>query len=142
MDNKEQVPIGQGLFIVPSLASEKPYLIGSKCRSCGVVVFPPRRCCRRCTSRDLEEVALSRRGRLYSFTTIMVKLPGAKLDPPYLVGIVELPEGERIRTLLSGAESASLNIGDEMELVIDVIYEDDLGRQVLGWKFRPVRKGE
>ena len=72
----------------------------------------------------------------------MVKLPGAKLEPPYFVGLVELPEGERIRTLLTDSDPASLRIGDEMEVVIDVVYEDESGREVLGWKFKSVRKGE
>lgn len=138
---KEQIPIGEGLFVIPTSPSEKPYLIGSKCRSCGEVIFPPRYCCRRCSSRNLEEVGLSRRGKLCAFTSILVKLPGAKLKPPYFVGIVELPEGERIRTLLTDSSPASL-IGDEMELVIDVVYKDESGREVLGWKFKPVREGE
>lgn len=139
---REQIPIGEGLFVIPSSPSEKPYLVGSKCRSCGEVVFPPRRCCRRCSSRDLEEVALSRRAKLYSFTCVMVKLPGANLEPPYFIGIVELPEGERIRTLLTESSPASLKIGDEMEVVIDVVYKDELDREVLGWKFKPVKQGE
>lgn len=139
---KEQIPIGEGLFVIPSSPSEKPCLIGSKCRSCGEVIFPPRYCCRRCSSRDLEEVALSRRGKLCSFTSILVKLPGAKLEPPYFVGIVELPEGERIRTLLTNSSPALLKIGDEMELIIDAVYKDESGREVLGWKFKPVREGE
>jgi len=139
---KEQIPMGKGLFMIPSSPSEKPYLIGSKCRSCGEVVFPPRRCCRRCYSMDLEEIALSRRAKLYSFTTILVKLPGTRLEPPYFVGVVELPEGERIRTLLTDSEPASLRIGDEMEVVIDAVYDDESGREVLGWKFKPVKKGE
>ena len=139
---KEQIPIEEGLFVVPSSPFRKSYLVGSKCRSCGEVIFPPRRCCRRCSSTDLEEVALSRRAKLYSFTSIVVKLPNAKLQPPYFVGVVELPEGERIRTLLTDSDPALLRIGDEMELVIDVVYEDESGREVLGWKFRPVRKGD
>lgn len=137
---KEQIPIGEGLFVIPLSPSEKPYLVGSKCRSCGEIVFPPRYCCRRCSSRDLEEVALSRRAKLCAFTSILVKLPGATLDPPYLVGIVELPERERIRTLLTDCSPASLNIGDEMELVIDVVYKDELNREVLGWKFKPTKE--
>ena len=139
---KEQIPIGEGLFVIPSSPSEKPYLLGSKCRSCGEVLFPSRRSCRRCCSMDLEEVSLSRRAKLCSFTVINVRLPGAQYGPPYLVGVVELPEGERIRTLLADGDSASLKIGDEMEVVIDVIYEDDAGKEVLGWRFKPVGKGE
>jgi len=125
--------------VIPS-SFKKPYLLGSKCRSCGETLFPPSHSCRRCSSRDLDEVALSRRAKLCSFTSIMVKLPGAKLEPPYFVGIVELPEGERIRTLLTDSSPDSLKIGDEMEVVIDIVYRDELDREVLGWKFRPVRR--
>ena len=139
---KEQVPIGEGLFVIPSSPSEKPYLIGSKCHNCGEILFPSRRSCRRCTSMDLELIPLSRRATLHSFTTVRVKLADAKTGPPYFVGVVELPEGERIRTLLTDGDSSSLKIGDEMEVVIEVIYEDESGRDVLGWKFQPVRKGE
>jgi len=139
---KEQVSIGENLFVIPLSPSEKPYLIGSKCRSCGEVLFPTRRCCRRCSSKDLEEVGLSRRAKLYSFAVIEVKLPDAKLGPPYVAGVVELPEGERIRTLLTNVDPASLKIGDEMELVVDVVYKDESDREVLGWKFRPVKKEE
>jgi uncharacterized OB-fold protein len=141
-EKKERVPIGEGLFVIPSSPGEKPYLIGSKCRSCGEVLFPARRSCRRCCSMDLEEVALSRTASLYGFTDVQVRLPDAKTPPPYLAGIVEIPEGERIRTMLTGADAASLKIGDKMELVIDVVYEDESGREVLGWKFKPVGGGE
>jgi uncharacterized OB-fold protein len=138
---KEQIPIGEGLFVIPPSPSEKPYLVGSKCRSCGEVIFPPRRRCRRCSSKDLENVALSRRAKLHSFTTVQVKLPGAKLEPPYFVGVVELPEGERIRTILT-EDPSSLKTGDEMEVVIDVVYKDESGKEVLGWKFKPVKRGK
>ncbi|GAG11027.1 unnamed protein product, partial [marine sediment metagenome] len=35
-------------------------------------------------------------------------------------------------------DPALLKIGDEVELVIDVVYEEESGKEVLGWKFRPV----
>ncbi|MFC2031931.1 Zn-ribbon domain-containing OB-fold protein [Chloroflexota bacterium] len=137
---REQIPVREGLFVLPSAPAEKPYLVGSKCRSCGEVAFPKRHHCRRCTSADLEDVTLSRTAKLHSFTTVRVKIPDAKVKSPFLVGFVELPEGERVRTLLTDCDAASLKIGDEMELVIDVVYQDESGTDVLGWKFKPVRE--
>lgn len=136
----EQVPIGEGIFVVPQ-SPEKPYLLGSKCRNCGEVLFPPRRGCRRCSGTTVDIVPLSRKARLYSFTTVLVKLPMTKVDPPYFVGVVELLEGERIRTLLSAQNPSSLQIGDEMEVSIEPVYKDEQGREVLGWKFKPVKEG-
>lgn len=145
--NKGATPVGEGLFTLPSSPSEKPHLLGSKCSSCGESFFPARLCCRRCSSEDMEEIALSRTGILYSFTTIKVKPPHFIGQVPYIVGVVELPEGERIRTLLTDCDQDSLEIGMEMELVIEVVGKAakplgkiEVGTEVVGWKFRPLRR--
>ena len=143
--DQQPTPIEEGLFTLPSSPLEKPHLIGKKCHSCGETFFPGRVRCRHCSSQDMEEVALSPTGRLYSFTTIRVKPPHFIGQVPYLVGVVELPEGERIRTLLTDCDQDSLEIGMDMELVIESagkIAEPfgkiESGTELLGWKFRPV----
>jgi len=147
--NKQPVPIGEDLFALPSSPADKPYLIGSRCKSCGETFFQNRVCCRRCTSEDMERVSLNQTGKLYSFTTIRVKPPHFLGDVPYLMGVVELPEGERIRALLTECDQGSLEIGMDMELVIESVGKTtkpvgkiDVGTEVLGWKFRPRRKEE
>ena len=146
--NEGPVPIGEGLFTLPAAASGRSHLIGSRCRSCGETFFPRRLCCRNCSSEEMEEVLLSPTGRLYSFTIVRVKPPHFIGEIPYLVGTVELPEGERIKTLLSGCRQEELKIGMEMELVIESVGKlkvpigsRDAGTEVLGWKFRPLRRG-
>jgi uncharacterized OB-fold protein len=146
--DKEPILIVEGLVILPSSPTGKPYLIGSKCRSCGETFFQSGLCCRRCSSEDMEKIPLSRVGKLFSFTTVRVKPPHFIGAVPYLVGVVELPEGERIKTLLTGCEQGELEIGMEMELVIErvgklkaPIGNIDAETEVSGWKFRPVRKG-
>ena len=141
------VPIEEGLFKLPSSPSEKPYLIGTRCRSCGETSFPTRILCRKCSSSDLEEVALGPIGKLYAFTTIRVKAPHYIGPVPYFMGIVELPEGERLRTLLTDCDQESLEVGMDMELVIESVGKSTEpiakyppGTEILGWKFRPLRR--
>ena len=93
------------------------------------------------------KVPLSRTGKLFSFTAVRVKPPQFIGEVPYLVGVVELPEGERIKTLLTGCDQNALAIGMEMELVIESvgrlkapIGKLEAGTEVLGWKFKPLRK--
>lgn len=147
MSDKKPMPIGEGLFVLPSSSSEKPYLIGSKCGSCGETFFPTRLCCRRCSSEDMKKVPLSRVGKLFSFTTVRVKPPHFIGEVPYLVGVVELPEGERIKTLLTECDQSALEIGMEMELVVEPVGKlnapignIEADAEVLGWKFRPLRR--
>ena len=94
----------------------------------------------------MEKVALSRIGKLYGFTLLRVKPPHFIGEVPYLFGIVEMPEGERVRTLLTECDQGALEIGMDMELVIETVGKTTqpigkvgVGRDALGWKFRPRR---
>ncbi len=137
MENKiiKRMPIREGLFNIPSSPSEKPYLVGSRCRNCQEVMFPQRPICLNCFGKDLEQVRLSSRGKLFTFT---INHQGPKeFSAPYASGYIDLPEGVRIYSLLTDWEAKGLKIGAEMELVIEKIKEDKEGNIVLGYKFRP-----
>lgn len=111
-------------------------LAGSRCRQCGRVYFPRKRVCTECFQIDqMESVALSSRGRLYSFTVVEAGPAGFKV--PYAVGYVDLPEGVRVFAPLEGDLDA-LEIGMEMEMGVGPIKEEN-GVTIIGQKFRPVR---
>jgi hypothetical protein len=40
--------------------------------------------------------------------------------------------------IATNVDLESLKIGMEMEVVRETLYEDDQGREVLTWKFKPV----
>jgi hypothetical protein len=140
------VPIAEGFFELPSSSFEKPRLVGNRCRFCGETFFPSRVCCRRCSSQDMEEVRFNPVGKLYSFTSMKVKSPHLMVPVPYMVGVVELEGGERVKTLLTDCDQSSLEVGMDMELVIESIGKTvepirniPVGTEVLAWKFRLVR---
>ena len=141
MSGENRVPIKEGLFILPSSTKESPCLIGSRCRACGEVFFPRRSFCRNCLGPDLEEIALGPRGKLLSYTTVRQAPPRYIGEVPYHLGKVELLGGEHILTQLADCDEESLEIGMEMELIIDSIGKDDAGNEVLMYKFRPVPGG-
>jgi uncharacterized protein len=139
-DGQDKIVIDDKLLIIPSPTYQTGALLGNRCRVCGESFFPSRYCCRNCTSDNMEEVLLSTKGTLYAFTKIRVNLPNSRVAPPFLVGIIELPEGEKIEALLADCDSDTVRIGDEMELKIEPVFIDEKGNEVLGWKFRPGRK--
>lgn len=137
---KKQVPVEEGLFTWPS---EEPRLIGSRCNVCGEVTFPAQKVCPNCTSDNTEELLLSRRGTLYSFTIQRHRPPSPPyrgMDPfvPYGVGEVELPEGVIVTSALTESDPEALKIGMEMELLVEKFFEDDEGSDVVSYKFKPV----
>ena len=117
----EVVAVADGLI---AGSPEAPELVGSRCRDCGVVAFPHQSSCAACTSADVEEHRLARRGTLWTWTIqcFPPKSPpyaGAQDDfEPYGVGYVELPGELRVEALLTEADPARLEIGMPMELVL------------------------
>jgi uncharacterized OB-fold protein len=57
---------------------------------------------------------------------------------PYGMGWVELPEKIAVLSVLTTADLKELKKGRDMELVIDKLYEDEEGNDVMSYKFKPV----
>jgi len=135
-----RVPVAQGVFTWPS---DEPRLIGSRCAACGIVTFPAQDSCPRCPSTEMAEHLLSRRGRLWAWTTQEFPPPAppyagptGKAFVPYGVGYVQLGDEVRVETRLTTTEG--LRIGIDMELVLVPFRTDDDGNEVMTFAFRPV----
>jgi uncharacterized protein len=141
-----QKPAIDGWFATDSTDGvDGPHLIGGKCPTCGTYVFPPREnnCPNpACASDTLEPVALSRRGKLWSYTENRYPPPAPypAADPfePFAIAAVELAD-EGIIVLgkvVEGTLAADLKVGIEMELATMTLFTDADGveRIVHAWK--------
>ena len=124
---------------------DDPRLIGTRCASCGTYFFPREEAyCRNpdCAGSELEEVALSRRGKLWSFTNNCYAPPAPYVaaDPfePYVIAAVELEEEKMVvlGQVVPGVDVEALEAGMEMELVLGTLFEDD-DHEYLVWKWQP-----
>ncbi len=132
-------PLQEGLYTWPSA---RPQLIASKCKACGELTFPKQDSCPSCTERGAEEVLLSRRGKLWTWTVQHFPPPhpyAGDLENfvPFGVGYVELAEGLRVESRLTENDPERLRIGMEMEMVIEQFGEDGDGNQLVTFAFRP-----
>jgi len=141
MTEKQTIPMlndnESPLFTWPS---ERPQLIGGKCKTCGEVIFPKQPQCPKCYTETVEELLLSTRGKIYSSTVSYIPPPMYEGPVPYAVGYVELPERVLIATPFSGTGTVPPPIGTEVELVIEELGEDDEGNMLMQHKFKPVQK--
>ena len=112
-----------------------PVLVGSECENCGHVVFPSRPFCRSCLSENVGNVDLSQHGELRTYTVVRTGQEG--FEPPYAFGVVALPEGVRLYSLLDKWESGPLAVGASVELTLADIKEDpETGERLFGHRFR------
>jgi uncharacterized protein len=136
--------IAEGLFTWPA---DDPQLIGSTCGQCGTTTFPRQQSCPRCTSTDVTERLLARRGTLWTWTVqgFRPKSPpyeGSEEFVPYPVGYVELAGEAKVESLLVDVPIDDLHIGMEMELVIVPFHSAVTGEDAVTFAFRPVRNQE
>jgi len=140
---KRDVPAIEGWFTT----GPEPQLLGTRCTACGSYFFPKERTsCKNphCQATTLEEVALSRRGTLWSYTSAGYPppppfIPAREPFEPFAIAVVEL-EKERLCILgmvPAPIRCADLRVGMTMELVLDALHED-AEQRYLTWKWRPV----
>lgn len=133
-------PVLKGAFI----SDPEPALVGSRCRSCETVAFPPSFTCPnpRCFQKDVISATLSRTGRLASWTTVHFPPPPPFVapDPFEPITVVEVEfasEGIQVVGPLAQASVDQLRMGMPMETVVEPYYRGEDG-EVIGWKFRPL----
>lgn len=140
-----RTPIEEGFFRIPDRPGEPPRLLGSHCPNCDEWFFPRRLVCAKCLHEGCEDVELSTRGTLWTWTYCYVPMFGRKEsgegDPGYGVGQVDLPEGPRIQSILLGGPD-DFRIGMELELDLETLRETKDGDEVVIYRFRPVPSGD
>ena len=139
MTEKNKVLVEEGIFEIPASPSDEPRLIAGQCRNCGEVTFPRQTGCPNCCQDDIEEVKIGPKATLYSFTNVNHPVPeGYKGPIPYGVGLVDFPEGARIVAHLAEHDPEKLKVGMDMIMVIDKLFDDEEGNEVIGFKFKPL----
>ena len=129
---KKAVPVRRDLFEMDKTGH--PVLLGSRCRKCGEIYFPSKSHCDGCHVGDLEIVRFGRRGKIHTFAIVRQASPEFRV--PYAIGRVDVEEGVRVFTQLVHDELEKIEIGQEVELVLDRLFEEADGTEILGYKYR------
>ena len=105
------------------------------CSSCNDWSWPVRERCPHCFAATLQWRQASGRGTLYTFTIMHQAMnPGFASSVPYNVAQIDLTEGVRVTSNITGAGNDALRVG----MALEVVFEDT-GDGVSIPKFRPAR---
>lgn len=131
--------VEEGLFEYPLAEGQTPSLFANRCASCRKTFFPKRPLCPYCFEKGkMEEIKLDRRGIIYACTVIHRNSPTG-IIAPYAYGYVDIPVNKvRVFGLFGGSDPSSFTPGQEVELVVEPIKVDHQGKQIIGYKFKPV----
>jgi uncharacterized OB-fold protein len=140
--SKERVPAAVDWFTMDETA---PQLMGARGVDTGSYFWPTALAVSANPSQPgeaREPALLSRRGRLWSWTTNHYAPPEPYIAPdpfvPYTVCAVELDVEQMVvlGQLATGADETQLEVGMDMVLVLGPLYEDD-DREYVVWQWAP-----
>lgn len=104
-----------------------------KCKDCGHIRFPASILCQACHSMESEWVKLAGKGKIYSYIVFHQAYHEAyQNDIPYVVAIVQLDEGPRMESNITGVDVKVVEIDMPVE-----VYFDDVTDEVSLPKFKP-----
>ena len=116
-------------------AARENRLIIQKCPDCDEYVFYPRLMCPHCTSDNLEWVAASGKGTIFSYTVVMNNSPSAFInDMPYVVALIRLDEGVQMLSNIVECDPDQLTCDMPVEVTFEKLNDDFTLP-----KFRPIQ---
>jgi uncharacterized OB-fold protein len=130
-------PVGELKAVLPQpTAASAPFwdacdrgqLLLPRCRDCRHVFYYPRIMCPKCGGRTLDWLACSGRGRVFSFSQVSVSFYGPDWESqlPYTVVLVDLEEGPRMLSRLTGDHVDRVHIGACVEISFAAIGDRKL----------------
>jgi uncharacterized OB-fold protein len=131
----DAVPVSPGLFVQDE--NGKCHLVAGYCDACARCHFPRLHSCPYCSFEECRERRVGETGKLYLFTTVVNRPPGYHGEVPFGFGVVELPEGLRVISRLTESDASRLHFGQSVRLVVTPLHEDEKGRPVSSYAFRP-----
>ena len=93
-----------------------------RCRTCSRHYFYPRPDCPHCSSADTEWVVAAGTATLYSYVINHRPAPGFADDGPYVIAVVELPEGVRMMGNIVNAEPDPDRL--PLDMPLRVVFEE------------------
>jgi len=101
-------------------------LMGSRCRKCGAVTFPPRADCGECLSPDFEFVEYSGKAVLHTYSRIDTAPTGFEDVVPYTIGVADLKESGRLLAWIGDTiKDEEIVIGMELQVVPQIFAESE-----------------
>jgi len=93
-------------------------LTGQRCPSCSNVYCPPRGSCAACGVATQEEVVLSGKATVESFTIVAIPIPGNPIKPPFVIANL-VADGANISFihLMSDCVNEEVHMGQRVEAV-------------------------
>jgi uncharacterized OB-fold protein len=106
---------------------EKGKVMGTKCKDCGALYFPPRSDCSKCLDSNMEWFEVSGTGKLMSFSELKYGPVGFEDDLPYTIALLDYGNHKVFGRISKDIPFEDLNIGMELKTQTTTLPNGQLG---------------
>jgi len=105
---------------------ENGKLMGTRCKDCGIVFFPPRVDCYQCFSSNVEWFEVSGKGKLMTYSKLKYAPVGFEEDLPYCIALLDYGDYKIFGRIASNVSEGEIELGMEMKAVVNKLPNGQL----------------
>jgi len=94
---------------------EQGKVMGSRCRNCEMVFFPPRADCYKCLGSDMEWFEIEGVGKLITYSRLKYAPVGFEEDLPYCIAVLDYGDYKVFGRIASEIPEEEIQLGMEMK---------------------------
>jgi uncharacterized OB-fold protein len=106
---------------------EKGKVMGTKCKDCGTLYFPPRSDCSKCLDSNMEWFEVSGTGKLLSYSELKYGPVGFEDDLPYTIALLDYGNHKVFGRISKDIPFEDLSIGMELKTQTTTLPNGQLG---------------
>ncbi len=107
-------------------ALEKWRVMGTRCKGCGLVFFPPRADCYQCLADEVEWFELTGTGKLVTYSKLKYAPVGFEKDLPYCIALIDYGDYKVFGRIADDLPENEIKLGMEMKTVVNKLPNDQL----------------
>ena len=101
-------------------------VMGTQCKDCGIIFFPPRADCYQCLSGNMEWLEVSGKGKLVTFSKLEYAPVGFEEDVPYLIALLDYGNYKIFGRISKDLPEEEIKLGMEMKTVVNKLPNEQL----------------
>lgn len=105
---------------------EEGKVMGTRCKECGVIFFPPRADCYQCLSSDIEWFEITGTGKLITFSKLKYAPVGFDGDLPYSIAVIDYGDYKIFGRIASDIPDEEIKLRMEMKTVANKLPNSQL----------------
>ncbi|MDY6793155.1 MAG: Zn-ribbon domain-containing OB-fold protein [Thermodesulfobacteriota bacterium] len=101
-------------------------VMGTRCKDCGLVFFPPRSDCYQCLASNVEWFEVSGTGKLLTYSELKFAPVGFQDDVPYNIALLDYGKYKVFGRIAKEVAESEIEIGMEMKTVVNKTSNEQL----------------